>query len=333
MSRYIYRYKLDPTGSSPSNFVRNETRTLQKRQHRALVPLYGAFFADTLRVRDKATNTLLKLGKDYIVGRLLAKPSAQFGKEVYSVIIIKDAGVSDTIELDYQVVGGEYENLLLPILEMLNALKKDSRPTQYTTIDNRPTSFTPVRHMHDIGDLTGFDPVVHEIERARMTMELSSALDYENYYQYTDRLLSNLATLAGRLIADALALHEKDMEAHSNYVLRARSDSAAIIVRAPKLVSPVGSATGVQRNVLLQAGPYYCMYRNPQKAARFQVSKMSDFSDTLIIDAAIQGTITSYQYSSNLAASTRYYWRVAYQADDLSWSPWSAPATFTTRAT
>jgi len=332
MSRYLHRYGIDPTGKSTSNLVQNEVRTMERRDKRALVPMYGAFYADSLRIRDKATNELLKKDTHYVVGRLYDEPSAEFGKKVYGIIIITDTRVSDTVVLEYQVVGGKYEDSLPVILELINAVRHDDRTLLYSSIEGAPSGLPPVRHLHDIGDIRGFEGLTHAIDRTRMTIELSSVIDYDNYFSYIDRLMLSLADLSSLLATEIIGNHVLDNQAHSQYMLAAKIENYAVIVRKPKALLPANNAINVPRNPAFTLDPYCCMYRNPQKAMQVHVSKRADFSGNLEIDATVSGPFSVYQYANTLEANKGYYWRARYQADDLSVSDWSTPAYFTTGA-
>lgn len=332
MSRFLHRYAVDPSGISLSNLVQNEVRTVPHRNRRAIVPKYGAFYAKSMVVRDTTTNVILTLGTHYVFSRLYDEASELFGQEIYGLVILIDSQVSDTVVLDYQVVGGKYEDSLPVILELINAVRNDTRPVQYSSIDNPLTSFYPVRHMHDIGDMFGFEPLVHAVERARMMVELSSQIDYDNYYKHIDVLLTSLANLGSMLAGEVLANHIGDPSSHSQYVLRSKVDSYAIIVQKPNVVAPVNNATNVSRAPNFVLSNYACMYRNLQKATQIQVSQTADFSGTLAIDVTLTGPYSNYQYPGTLQANTAHYWRGRYQADDLSWSDWSDTMYFATGA-
>jgi hypothetical protein len=333
MSRYLHRYGIDPTGKNPSNLVQHEVRTLVRRARRALVPKYGAFYSDSLRVRDKATNQLLVAGKHYVPSRLYAEPTAEFGKEVYGIVIITDPMVSDDVVLDYQVVGGQYEDSLPVILELMNTVRNDTRTLSFNAISNRPTTVNPVRHLHDLGDSYGHEYLTHAIERTRMMMELSSNVDYDQYLRYVDHLALTLANLASLLATEIFGSHALDAAAHWPYVLRTKLESSIVIIRKPGGVTPANNATAVSRSPAFILGPYYNMYRAPQKSLHVQVARTNDFSTALVVDAALANTNSSYAYQGSLPANTGLYWRGRYQADDLSWSDWSTPLFFTTGST
>lgn len=330
MSRHLHRYGIDPSGVSPSNLVQNETRTLQRRERRALVPIYGAFYSDSLRIRDKGTGQLLKPGSQYVVSRLYAEPAAEFGKEIYGIIVIIDSQVSDTVVLDYQVVGGKYEDSLPVILELMNAVRNDNRSALYSNVSGKPAGVKPVRHLHDIGDMRGFEGLVHAVERTRMVMELSSVIDYDNYYRYVDRLLESMANLGSLLATEVISNHAMDINAHAGYMLRAKVEGYAVTIRKPSNITPQNNAIDIARNPLFTIGPYYNMYRSPQRSLQVQVCRRSDFSGNLEINANVPGPFSTYQYPSALAPDTGFYWRARYQASDLSWSAWTATSYFKT---
>ena len=61
----LKRYLLDPSGTNPDNLVRNEEHILSKNRIRAVVPIYGAFFSDSLVLFDKINKRRLNYGTDF----------------------------------------------------------------------------------------------------------------------------------------------------------------------------------------------------------------------------------------------------------------------------
>ena len=104
----VIRYPLDPTGVSPDNLVSGELHTMVQRQTRAIATEYGAFYTNSLQVRDTSNNQLLVAGTHYYPAELYELPTARYGKEVCAIIVITDPTVSDQVSLQYQCVGGEF---------------------------------------------------------------------------------------------------------------------------------------------------------------------------------------------------------------------------------
>ena len=50
MPQPVIRYPLDPTGVNPNNLVIGELAVLQTRPVRAITPIYGPFFSESVKV-------------------------------------------------------------------------------------------------------------------------------------------------------------------------------------------------------------------------------------------------------------------------------------------
>lgn len=332
MTSHLHRYAFDPTGKSSNNFVRREVRDLESRNIRAISPLYGAFFAESLVMRDTTTNQVLKDGTHYTMSNLVQEATNIIGKEIYSMIHIIDPLVSATVDFDYQAVGGKYEDVLLPILEMLDTLAVDNRSIEYTAITDKPVDFPPLRHMHDIGDMYGFESLTHAVDRAMLALELSSSLNYDGLYKYIDGLIATLAKLGAVAAQYEVDLHEFDLTAHPQYIMRGKLADYLHTTRKPTVAFPVDQSTGVSKSIQLRLDPYSNMYRYIQKSVHFQVATREDFSsDSLVINVDQIGN-TQVFLTGAIPGSTLYYMRGRYQDDQSRYSAWSDIISFTTKA-
>lgn len=186
MTQLVLRYPLDPTGTSTNNLVQSEPHTLVRRLVRAIAPTYGAFFTESLQVFDAATNQPLIKDQQYYAAELYDVPTARFGKEVCAIIIVTDPAVSDNVTLNYQAVGGDFSTSTQAIVQMFETLRLDNRPTDWNNIIDRPSEFAPSHHLHDIGDVYGFEYLTHAIERVRAAIEFGSELSDDKFFNYTD---------------------------------------------------------------------------------------------------------------------------------------------------
>ena len=186
MSTLPFRYPLDPTGVSPDNRVAGEAHALPNRTVRAIAPLYGAFFAESLIIRDLTTNQILNTSQ-YKSTELFEFPTARYGKEICGIILITDTSVSSNISIDYQTLGGEYSTNSDAIVQMLNSIEFDNRPVAWPDIIGKPDAFEPAFHYHDIGDVYGFEYVVHAIERVRTAILVGDSSTHDAIYRYIDQ--------------------------------------------------------------------------------------------------------------------------------------------------
>lgn len=181
-----YRYPLDPTGVSPDNLVVGEIHELPNRTVRAFAPLYGGFFSESVVVRDRATGLPLVKGTQYRAAELYEFPTGRWGKEICGIILVLDPAVSNSVELDYQALGGEYSTNVDAIISMLNDLMID-RPVSWPDIIGKPDEYNPAAHFHDAGDIYGFEYVVNAIERLRQAILTGDSASHDELLRYIDR--------------------------------------------------------------------------------------------------------------------------------------------------
>lgn len=212
MSLKTYRYQLDPTGVSPDNFVQGEPHSLNNgSRFRPLAPINGAFFTDSIAVRDRTTGLPLVKGVQFYSFELYETPSAKYGKEICALVMVTDPNVSNEVEIDYQCLGDEYSTQQLAVLNQLEALMLDNRPVAYGNLAKKPSDFAPQLHRHDVGDISGFESTTHAINRLRQAVELGDAASHDEVYQYIDRLSGELHGIIDTMQA-SLTDHEDDQD-------------------------------------------------------------------------------------------------------------------------
>ena len=205
MTPMVIRYPLDETGTRPDNLVLNEPHELGSRQVRCIALHYGAFFTESLRVRDAATGQLLN-STQYYPAELYAVPTALYGKEICAIIVITDPTVSSNVLVDYQVLGGYYGASTQAIIQQLDNLNLDDRPVSWPNIIDKPSEFPPTWHYHDAGDIFGFEFVVQALDRIRDAILMGDQASHDEIYRYIDRMYDELVDLINRQ-DDALQQH------------------------------------------------------------------------------------------------------------------------------
>lgn len=195
MTNPLMRYALDPTGLNPNNLVIGEVHTLAAVQTRAIAPLYGPFFSDTIVVYDHGNSVLLTKNLDYHCVHLLQDASLTFGKEVCQMILITNKAVSDQVRLNYQVLGGYYQNSSQAVVDVYNTFLNDRRPVDWEKgILNKPLTYTPSSHMHLLEDVVGFGPLVVALERIGQAVTLSNIPAYQALVDWVVAFNKSFAT-------------------------------------------------------------------------------------------------------------------------------------------
>lgn len=197
MNPTIYRYPLDPTGKSTDNLVEGEEHQLSNRAIRVVAPKYQGFYATGVIVIDAVTNVALDHGPDYYFGELYEVPTGLYEQEIFGLIVIKKPGVTK-VKITYQCLGGNYSYSMDAIIAMLDNLNLGERPVAWGDIIGKPKLFDPASHLHDLGDVYGFEYVVNSLERIRSAILLGDAASHDEIYRYVDRTAVELnATIAG----------------------------------------------------------------------------------------------------------------------------------------
>lgn len=185
------RYPVDPTGINPDNKVAGEIHTLQTTSIRAVATTYGPFFTESLVVRDNGNGSVLIKGTDYSVVELLQEATLRFGKEIAMLVLITNPAVSNSVSLDYQNLGGPYQNTAQGVVDMYNALVLDDRPVDWMNVNNKQVEYPPTLHRHFLEDVYGFEPVVVMLERIRNAMVLSDVPAFEALIDWVKSYVEN----------------------------------------------------------------------------------------------------------------------------------------------
>lgn len=180
MADLILKYPLDLTGINPTNLVTGDPKTLPAGVNRAIVPSYGPFYSESLVVRDAISGQVLTPNVHYVASQLVQTPTLKSGKEVMSVVVVIDAGVADDVELDYQVVGGDYSASVEALQTMINNLDLDNRTVSWGDILGIPDAFVPTAHLHDVGDLYGFEYLVEALEMIRTAILMGDTATFDD---------------------------------------------------------------------------------------------------------------------------------------------------------
>lgn len=186
------RYPFDKSARSPNNFVQDEPHALiTGRERRIVIPTYIPFYVESVIITDTLTNRVLTKD-DYLVADFSETIQRDTGKEVATTIVITNKSISDNITVSYQTVGGMYALSFGDVLkQQLDNLAKDKRPVIWDNIIAKPEFWPPAPHMHDIGDIYGFEYLVYAIDRLRQALLLGDTDKFGDIYNYIDKRLKD----------------------------------------------------------------------------------------------------------------------------------------------
>lgn len=206
MTNPLIRYPLDTTGVNPDNAVINEVHALSTAQVRALAPIYGPFFADSLVINDNGNNRLLVKGVSYQIVELLQEASLKYGKEISQLVLITDLTVSTNVRLSYQTLGGLYQNNASGIVNMYETIMKDDRPIDWGKVSAKPVEYPPTLHNHYLEDIYGFESVVFALERLRNSIVLSDVPAFEALISWVKSKVNDIPVVTVDEIDSALSV-------------------------------------------------------------------------------------------------------------------------------
>lgn len=189
-----------------TNRVIDEPHEITTQASRFFVPQGGPFFALGLQLRD-STNNLLRPGIDYVALHLNFDATRATGKEVDSIIYVKNLAIAGTVKLSCHYVGGEYSattDALQQILDDLNV--SDGTQFVWGNVLNKPVQYPPAAHMHHIRNLFGADEMVTVLEGIRMAIIEGDAGTLNAIFQYLDQKQQQLADSLPGVFATQAAL-------------------------------------------------------------------------------------------------------------------------------
>lgn len=164
----IIKYPLDLSGQNPTNRVINEYHELPDEEVNRIFCLdYGPFYTAGLVVTELQTQRVLTLNVDYVPMHVIPQPTMRSGLEVCAAIAIINTSVTTEVTVTAHMVGGEYTRLTEVIIRLLDELSLDAGPIQYGDLIGLPSEFLPSGHIHDLGDLYGFEYMVDALYKVR----------------------------------------------------------------------------------------------------------------------------------------------------------------------
>lgn len=175
---------LDPTAAHSDNYIRGEIRYIRSSQDSIFCLSKGNFYVNNLSVIDNLTGKPLTIYQDYSPMQMFHEASAALGRPVWAAIRIINPKISE-VKIDYQAVGGEYQNMLKVILEIRNSLDPNFKPTiHWNTINDLPDSFKPAGHAHSFWDWINLRTLLNAIYDVLVAIYAKQKDDYIDVYDH-----------------------------------------------------------------------------------------------------------------------------------------------------
>lgn len=173
---------LDPTGTHPENYIQNEVRYIRDTQDAIFCLSKGNYYLDNLEVINNANGQPLVIYQDYNPIQLYQGASVAVGKPVWSAMRILNKNVSE-VSINYQAIGGKYQNMLNVILEIKDNLDPDFNHTYpWNSIQDKPTAFKPAPHAHSFWDWTNLKVLLDGIYRILVAIYSKQKDAYHDLY-------------------------------------------------------------------------------------------------------------------------------------------------------
>lgn len=169
-------YSLDPTGMSSDNKILNEVNVVnppdQISDASFIVPRVTPFFREGLVITHGAR--ILVENVDYqLVFRSVAL-SEHFERELFGGIMFVTRSFAGTINLTYQVLGGDFQTADTVLLEQVARLTGSIRWITYDQLVGVPSGFPPAYHSHDMEqDIVNMASVVDAVEQIAIQLSLA----------------------------------------------------------------------------------------------------------------------------------------------------------------
>ena len=284
---------LDFTGLRPSNKITSESRQLPNKKIRCIAPDYGAFYTESLRMWDAATQQ--EIPRSSMVFQMLVEiPTQESTKQVASLVILKDTAVSDSVYFDYQAVGGGYQRSYDSLRLLADAVLADNRPILWPSLLNKPITFATGESFQNAAGSYGAEYVVTQLQAIRDALVLGDQADHIEILTYFDSVLLDLKTELQTQITTDLssaldAAHAAKEQSDANALLVVPSiwGSQLSVSQSALASSQISALVVEQANAVLTAQQMFSNFLNTMGGVR-----TPPYNATIVAVTAPTGVLT-----------------------------------------
>jgi hypothetical protein len=167
--------ELDRTGQSQDNLIIEEIHQVQSLLPiKLILPKYGAFYSDSLRVYSIDENTqeatLLEKEQHYIATEMLHKVTKLVGGSVCTVILLFPSVASSTLSISYQALGGHDQVNRELLGAAIAAIDDNNSNISWNEIINKPKGYPPAPHLQDALDIYGLEYVTDALRLVKVAV-------------------------------------------------------------------------------------------------------------------------------------------------------------------
>lgn len=209
----LTKYKFDVTGKDPQNLIGGERHTLAAGpKNKIIASLEGPFFSDSAKVR-LVDGSYLEPWVDFQPVHHFPEASKKTGRSCTCFIKILNETVVGDIFVEYQVVGGLFNYNSVTLENLLWAIINDERDVLWDNINNKPATYPPSYHKHDIFiDTYGWeDRIAFSNWVADSVILRGETLNYEAFTHKVDVVLNQIKQLQAG-INNEILVHSAETE-------------------------------------------------------------------------------------------------------------------------
>lgn len=201
----IFEYDLDTTGRAENNLVTGEIHNLIDSQNiRAIAPVAGAFFVDTVKIFSQNAEKFLVANKDYVVVQLYESLSLKYGRSIAGVILVTDTSLTGEVTLSYQCLGGYFNRTETDLVNHINNNTSNRLDATQWVGSQMPPTFMPSSEVHDLGDEITFEYINYAIEKLRNAINGGDMSSVAYIEQYIENFRSSVMNFISEYIDDNL---------------------------------------------------------------------------------------------------------------------------------
>lgn len=215
----ITKLPIDFKGTLATNLFTGEEHTLNKatgRVNRMFTPDFGAFYTESLVVRDSTGKALVR-DTDYVVTYYYKELGELTAKEICAIIVITNPLVTNVVRITYQAFGGPYALSIKELKAVLDASEEAPGKVKWEDIVDKPLQYSPSDHEHEYWQLYGLESTNYNLEQlgrawagGRKAIIGDNDIYYQNYIQLAQQALESYRLKVWAHIQDIDNPHDTD---------------------------------------------------------------------------------------------------------------------------
>ena len=194
---------IDLVGNEPANRVVDELHDLNTLHSTFIVPIWGAFYKDSLVIYD-VTNSAVVVDTKYDFMDLHLDATMKSGKSVYEFIRITDDTVGKLLKISYQALGGSGSRHRENLITWLHQRQVNSGAVDWNEVTDKPKAYHPAFHNHILNHIFGLEYITNELERVKQAIVAGNDSAYQSFIDMLDHKFQSAMTQVDNAITQIL---------------------------------------------------------------------------------------------------------------------------------